>query len=131
MRGTCRVKYRIEDDIPIMPPSTRRPRCSMEREPPAEAMTSATLRGEDRAQHGPKELYAAERLSALGAPEAAVILGTGLGVMERAISVKEAVPYRGHPRLPRPVREGALGKAPAGHPGQGGCGCHERQVPLS
>lgn len=56
------------------------------------------------------ELYAAERLSALGAPEAAVILGTGLGVMERAIAVKEAVPYRDIPGFPVSSVKGHSGR---------------------
>lgn len=56
------------------------------------------------------ELYAAERLSALGAPEAAVILGTGLGVMERAIAVKEAVYYRDIPGFPVSSVKGHSGR---------------------
>ena len=74
-------------------------------------MTSEALRGEGRhSMDREKELYAAERLSALGAPEAAVILGTGLGVMERAIAVKEAVPYRDIPGFPVSSVKGHSGR---------------------
>lgn len=46
------------------------------------------------------ELSAAERLAAIARPRTAVILGTGLGVMESSIAVHEAVPYRDIPGFP-------------------------------
>jgi purine-nucleoside phosphorylase len=47
-----------------------------------------------------KERSAAQSLSAIARPGTAVILGTGLGVMEGSIAVKETIPYRDIPGFP-------------------------------
>lgn len=57
-----------------------------------------------------KELLAAERLCALAQPDTAVILGTGLGVMERSIAVREAIPYRDIPGFPASSLKGHSGR---------------------
>lgn len=47
------------------------------------------------------EIRAAESLHALKGASVAIILGTGLGIMEEAISIKETVPYAEIPGFPR------------------------------
>ena len=47
------------------------------------------------------EIGAAESLHALHEATVAIILGTGLGIMEKSISVKEAIPYSEIPGFPQ------------------------------
>jgi purine-nucleoside phosphorylase len=57
-----------------------------------------------------QELFAADRLSAIARPDTAVILGTGLGVMEKSIAVHEDLPYRDIPGFPESSVMGHSGR---------------------
>ena len=48
-----------------------------------------------------KETIAAESLHAFEGAQAAVILGTGLGVMERDIAISASIPYSEIPGFPQ------------------------------
>jgi purine-nucleoside phosphorylase len=56
------------------------------------------------------ERKAADYLKGLGSPETAVILGTGLGVMEEAIKIDTALPYGDIPGFPKSTSPGHSGK---------------------
>lgn len=47
------------------------------------------------------EIQTAQQLSRIARPETAIILGTGLGVMERALAVTASLPYADIPGFPR------------------------------
>jgi len=49
-------------------------------------------------------------LARLGHPEAAVILGTGLGVMEEAVSIHASLPYEDIPEFPRSTAPAHAGR---------------------
>lgn len=57
-----------------------------------------------------QEQRTAEELLSLAKPEAAVILGTGLGVLEESISIRESIPYRNVSGFPVSSVKGHSGK---------------------
>ena len=57
-----------------------------------------------------KELSAARHLSTIARPKTAVILGTGLGVMERSIEGRKAIDYRDIPGFPVSSVKGHSGR---------------------
>jgi purine-nucleoside phosphorylase len=56
------------------------------------------------------ELFASDHLSAIARPDTAVILGTGLGVMEQSIAIRESLPYRDIPGFPASSVKGHSGR---------------------
>jgi len=64
------------------------------------------------------ETKALEKLAAFGKPETAIILGTGLGVMEEAIAVEHSIAYADIPGFPVSSVQGHSGRLIFGRLGQ-------------
>jgi len=60
------------------------------------------------------EIRAAEALHALHGATVAIILGTGLGIMEKSLTVKEAIPYSEIPGFPQSTVSSHSGRLLAG-----------------
>ena len=64
------------------------------------------------------EIKALETLAAFGKPETAIVLGTGLGVMEDAITIEHSIDYAEIPGFPLSSVEGHSGRLLFGRLGQ-------------